>query len=322
MKVLKFTGEESQLEEAAEFILEGKLVVFPTETVYGLGADALNERAVRRVFAVKGRGQKPLTIHLAKKDDAYELVEEFPEEAERLVEAFWPGPLTIILRKSEVVPKVTTAGLEAVGLRVPQHEATLKLIELSVPIVGPSANSSGRPSPTCVDHVFEDLGGKVDLVLDAGRSELGLESTVLDLTSEPPLIRRPGWLTKEELEPLLGELEYSTSVLEPKREISLRAELWLVKGEAKRIPKKVRELIEEAKGRKVGVLSHLAESYEGVKVVRLGKTPAEVAHNLYAALRSLEKEVDVILAEALSEKGIGFVVMHRLKEAATRVVSC
>ena len=197
------------IQACASVLRDGGLVAFPTETVYGLGADALNPAAVRKIFEAKGRpADNPLIVHAKDERQAFELAASVPPSARRLAAMFWPGPLTLILPKSDHVPLETTAALDTVAVRVPAHEAALALVEaFGGPIAAPSANVSGRPSPTTAEHVLQDLDGRIDAVLDGGPAGVGLESTVLDLTVSPPCILRPGGVTKEDLERVLGEVQ-------------------------------------------------------------------------------------------------------------------
>ncbi|OGO07261.1 MAG: threonylcarbamoyl-AMP synthase, partial [Chloroflexi bacterium RBG_13_60_13] len=196
------------ISRAAESLRKGGLVAFPTETVYGLGADALNAEAVRKIFAAKGRPlDNPIIVHVAGPDDLGVLTDDVPPEATMLIRQFWPGPLTLIFKKSGQVPGAVTGGQDTVAVRMPRNAIALALVRASGrPIAAPSANLSGRPSPTTAGHVLDDLGGKIDIILDGGPVEVGIESTVLDLSQHPPVILRPGAVTREELKPFIGEV--------------------------------------------------------------------------------------------------------------------
>ncbi|MBR5348888.1 MAG: threonylcarbamoyl-AMP synthase [Lachnospiraceae bacterium] len=198
--------DDEELKRAGAVIRAGGLVAFPTETVYGLGGNALDADASRRIYAAKGRpSDNPLIVHISDFSQVYMLADEVPETAKRLADAFWPGPLTMILKKAELVPETTTGGLSTVALRMPNHPAALGLIEQAgVPIAAPSANRSGRPSPTTAAHVFEDMAGKIPMILDGGEVEIGVESTIVDLTGETPMVLRPGYISREMLEKVLG----------------------------------------------------------------------------------------------------------------------
>ncbi len=314
---------------AARLILEGKLVAFPTETVYGLGADALNENAVRRIFEAKGRpADNPLIVHIADFKDLEKLAREIPEEARLLAEKFWPGPLTLVLPKREEVPAVTTGGLDTVAVRMPAHPIALALIRASTPIAAPSANISGKPSPTLAEHVVDDFYGKIEAIIDGGETKIGVESTVIDLSSERPTLLRPGGLPLEEIERVIGEVEIHPAVRGKLVDVakspgmkykhySPNAQVIVVEGKRDNVRRKINELIAEYRGRglRVGVMA--TEEYEADEFFHLGRTEGEVARNLFKALRELDKRgVDVIIAEGVEERGLGFAVMNRLRKAA------
>ncbi|MEM2811720.1 MAG: L-threonylcarbamoyladenylate synthase, partial [Candidatus Bathyarchaeia archaeon] len=209
--VLKVDGENPEPEKirlAANIIREGGLVAFPTETVYGLGADALNPKAVKEIYVAKMRPvDNPIIVHIASREEVYRLAVNVPRSVEKLIETFWPGPLTLVLKASDIVPKVTTGGLDTVAIRMPKHKVALALIRgAERPIAAPSANIAGKPSPTLAEHVIQDLYGRIDAILDAGPTNIGVESTVLDVTCNPPQILRPGGVTLEELKAILGEV--------------------------------------------------------------------------------------------------------------------
>ncbi|ASJ17446.1 threonylcarbamoyl-AMP synthase [Thermococcus chitonophagus] len=322
--------DERKLKVAARLIREGKLVAFPTETVYGLGADALNERAVKRIFEAKGRpADNPLIVHIADFSQVHELAREVPEEAEMLAKKFWPGPLTIVLPRREVVPKVTTGGLDTVAIRMPAHEIALKLIELSErPIAAPSANISGKPSPTSAEHVVDDFYGKIECIIDGGETRIGVESTVIDLTEWPPVLLRPGGLPLEEIEKVIGEVRIHPAVYGKKvdlakapgmkyRHYAPNAEVIVIEGPREKVEEKIRELIAEfkRKGKRVGVIG--SGRYNADEFFFLGNTVEDVARNLFKALRHMDRAgVDVVLAEGVEEKGLGLAVMNRLRKAA------
>ncbi|MEM2913162.1 MAG: L-threonylcarbamoyladenylate synthase [Candidatus Bathyarchaeia archaeon] len=330
-------GEKIDL--AAEAIRRGGLVAFPTETVYGLGADALNPKAVREIYAVKMRPpDNPIIVHIAVKDDVYRLAESVPRYAEKLMDLFWPGPLTLVLKASGIVPKVTTGGLDTVAIRMPKHKVALALIKASeTPIAAPSANLAGRPSPTVAEHVIQDLYGRIDVIIDAGPTSIGVESTVLDLTSDPPQILRPGGATYEDLRKALGEVDIHPSAL-AKSELPIerarspgmkhkhyapKAEMILVEGDFSLIVGKIMELAEHyAKaGRKVGVLAtdESAPNYKVGVIKSLGnrRDLSLAAKNLFKTLREFDEEgVDLIIAEGLPQEGLGLAIMNRLRRAA------
>ncbi|NLP15095.1 MAG: threonylcarbamoyl-AMP synthase [Clostridium sp.] len=330
--------DKEKLRYAAEVLRGGGLVAFPTETVYGLGADALNENAVKKIFGAKGRpSDNPLIVHITEKEWAGGLATSIPPAAEILMDRFWPGPLTLVLEKSDKVPDVITAGLSTVGLRTPAHPVALALIrEAGIPIAAPSANISGRPSPTTPEHVIDDLYGKVDVIVDGGCSKVGVESTVLDVTAAPPMILRPGGVSYEQLTDVLGDVTIDASILKKHSEnyvprapgmkykhYSPKAEVTVVEGEPEKVVQKINNLIWEYKesNTAVGVLSteQTKMLYGDVPVISLGdrQKPETIAANLFKAFRDFDDiGIEVILAEAIDNQGIGLAVMNRLKKAA------
>ncbi|WP_457754139.1 L-threonylcarbamoyladenylate synthase [Thermococcus sp.] len=323
--------DNKKIKIAAKFIREGKLVAFPTETVYGLGADALNEKAVRRIFEAKGRPtDNPLIVHIARFKQLYELARNVPREAEILAEHFWPGPLTIVLPKKDNVPKITTGGLNTVAIRMPAHEIALNLVKASGrPIAAPSANISGKPSPTLAEHVVDDFYGKIECIIDGGEVKIGVESTVLDLTTKPPTLLRPGGLPLEEIERIIGKIKIHPAVKGKTVDIAKapgmkykhyapNAQVIVIEGDREKVKEKIKTLLKEYKKRgiKVGIMA-TGDFYEADAYVNLGNSEEEVAKNLFRALRELDKSgVDVILAEGIEEKGLGLAVMNRLRKAA------
>ncbi len=324
---------------AAEVIKGGGLVAFPTETVYGLGADALNAEAVARIFEAKGRpADNPIIIHIGDRESLYRLAKRVPESAKILMERFWPGPLTLILERSRKVPDITVAGLDTVAVRMPSHEVALALIRLAgTPIAAPSANLAGRPSPTTAGHVLDDLDGRIDIVLDAGPTQIGVESTVLDLTVEPPQILRPGGTPYERLKEALGEVELHPMVLAEgempiararspgmkHRHYAPEAEMVLVEGESDKVVAKVKELADKycREGKKVGILTtnENLQHYEGNIVKSFGKREdfTEIARNLFKLLREFDEEgVNIIVAEGVMPKQLGLAVLNRLRKAS------
>lgn len=340
--VLKVDSEEPDVEKihvAADFIKRGGLVAFPTETVYGLGANALNAEAVLALFEAKKRPlDNPPIVHVCDVKDVCRLAETVPSQAEALMERFWPGPLTLIFKRSDVVPDVTVAGLDTIAVRMPRHNVALALIrESDCPIAAPSANLAGRPSPTSAEHVLDDLGGRIDAVLDAGPTVVGVESTVLDLTVDPPQVLRPGGTTFEVLREVLGRVELNPAVtaekalrMEKVRSPGLRhkhyapdAEVVVVEGEVDAVVAKVDELVKlyREDGRRVGVLAtdETVSRYSADVVKSLGSRGdlAVVARNLFRLLREFDLEgVDVIVAEGVPAEGLGLAVMNRLRKAS------
>ncbi len=340
-KILKLDENNIDAEKikyAASILRKGGLVVFPTETVYGLGADALNQNAVLNIFEAKGRpSDNPLIVHIADKDEVYKLMMDIPDDAIKLMDKFWPGPLTLVGKKTSSVPHSVTAGLDTVAVRMPKNKIALSLIkEAKLPVAAPSANLSGRPSPTTAKHVIDDLNGRVDVIIEAGNSDIGVESTVLDITLWPPVILRPGGVSKEQLEEFLGKVDIDPSLMEknldmliPKspgmkyKHYSPKAELVVVEGELSNVVEKINALVEEykRKGLSVGVLSteQTKSLYNGAVVISLGDRlePKTIASNLFKALRDFDDiGVQLILAEAVDDKGIGFAIMNRMKKAA------
>ena len=340
--ILKINGERPELEKislAAEVIRQGGLVAFPTETVYGLGADALNPKAVRKIYTAKNRPlDNPIIVHVANKDDVYRLAEKTPKFAEKLMEHFWPGPLTLVLKASKRVPRVTTGGLDTIAIRMPSHKVALALIkEAETPIAAPSANLAGRPSPTMAEHVIQDLYGRIDIILDAGPTKIGVESTVLDLTQDPPQILRPGGTTYEELKRILGKISIHPAAL-ARREVQIeharspgmkhkhyapKAKVILVEGELNAIINEIKKLAKQyiRDGKKVGILAtDESLSMYDVGIVRsLGSryNLASAAKNLFKLFREFDEEgVDIIIAEGIPQKGLGLAVMNRLRRAA------
>jgi len=222
---IKEDHEEKWIEEAGQILKNGGLVAFPTETVYGLGANALDEEAAAKIYSAKGRpSDNPLIVHIADFSDLEKIVEDVPEETKKLADAFWPGPLTIIMRKNEKVPYGTTGGLETVAVRMPNHEIALKMIRAGGGfIAAPSANTSGRPSPTMASHVAEDMNGKIDMILDGGSVGIGLESTIIDLSEEVPTILRPGFITQQMLEDVIGRVEMDAALIDPDSKVRPKA---------------------------------------------------------------------------------------------------
>jgi len=329
---------DDAVREAAKLLQNGEVVAFPTETVYGLGANALDEQAVRKIFSVKGRpADNPLIVHVASPEAAEPLCHVTPE-ARLLMERFWPGPLTLLLEKKPVIPAVTNAGLKSVAMRMPDHSVAQKLLRAcGVPVAAPSANRSGRPSPTAAQHVLEDLDGEIPMILDGGECKVGLESTVLDLTGPHPTIVRPGYVTREMLSAVLPGVQVADSAMRPlrrdetavspgmrHRHYAPRGELTLVSGEADRVEAAGKRLYREAEARGERACLLIAderrERYEGFDTYVLGSLsePETIAHALFAALRRMDElGVEVILCEAMDTTGIGLAIMNRLYRAAS-----
>ena len=325
--------DESLIKEAGEIIKKGGLVAFPTETVYGLGGDALNPESSKKIYAAKGRpSDNPLIVHIYRLEDLDRIVKNVSEDAKKVMDAFWPGPLTLIFEKTDVVPKETTGGLDTVAVRFPIHPTAMAFIEAAGGFVAaPSANLSGRPSPTLAKYVCEDLNGRVDMIIDGGNIPIGLESTIVDMTSEVPMILRPGFVSKEMLEEVLGEVKVDPTILDansterPKapgmryRHYAPKADMAIVRGEYEKVSARINEMAKEHKECTVICVDEHVKDYPGLNIKNVGsaKDSNEIASNLYKILRECDDEgVEFILSESFSDKGIGAAVMNRLIKAA------
>lgn len=330
-------AEDAALRRAGEVIRAGGLVAFPTETVYGLGGDALNRESSRKIYAAKGRpSDNPLIVHICKFEDIRQIVKEVPEEARRIAEAFWPGPLTMILPKSELVPKETTGGLDTVAVRFPSDKIAQKLIEYSGGyIAAPSANLSGRPSPTVAKYVAEDMDGRIEMIIDGGAVGIGLESTIIDLTVSPPQILRPGYVTEEMLRKVLGRVDTDVTILSadsgqaPKapgmkyRHYAPKGELTIVEGEPDAVVAYINGQVQKARenGEKTGVIGtdECAGRYcaDVVKSVGSREDEESIARHLFTALREFDDEnVERMYSESFDSAGLGQAIMNRLLKAA------
>ena len=317
------------IREAARLLRSGGLAAFPTETVYGLGAAYSQPQAVLDIYKVKGRPEdNPLILHIADSEDFFAMTEKIPPYAEILVKMFWPGPLTLVAKKSARVPEIGTAGLPTVAMRMPAHDAALALIKEAGPVFAPSANISGRPSPTAAEHVINDLGCKIDLILDGGPCLFGLESTVLDVTGAAPRVLRPGGITAEKICEAVGncEADFKTGRDEKPMSPGMKykhyapeAELYVIAGEPVTA---AAEIIRRAAGFKnAGALatSQTINMYpDGMNVINLGdrNRPEEISARLYSALREMDARARVIYAEGILSEGIGEAIMNRLSKAA------
>lgn len=337
LKINDVKADEDKITEAAEVIRGGGTVVFPTETVYGLGANALDENAVRKIFEAKGRpGDNPIIVHISNIDELEPLVEQIPDNALTVAKEFWPGPITIILKKSSIVPYITTGGLDTVAIRMPNNEIALELIRKSgVPIAAPSANISGKPSPTTSEHVIHDLNDRVDMIISGEDSHVGLESTVLDLSRGIPNILRPGKVTLEQLRELLGDVRMDKALEKKDDSIvaiapgmkythySPNADVIIIDGELEKVIQKISSLAGEyeLKNKKVGIMAteQTKNLYKNGQVISLGSREnlSEIASNLFSTLRQFDKiGVDIILSESFESIGIGLAIMNRLTKAA------
>lgn len=327
---------DEQLKEAAQILQKDGTVAFPTETVYGLGANALSEAAVEKIFAAKGRpSDNPLIAHIASEEQVDQLVQNISDEARKLMHVFWPGPLTMIFENKGMVARNVTAGLTTLALRMPSHEIARKIIELSgLPIAAPSANLSGKPSPTEGKHVVEDLSGRVDGIVIAAQSEFGLESTILDMTSTPPMLLRPGSVTIEDIESVIGPIQLDPALekklsdhLQPKApgmkytHYSPDADVQIVMGQQKKVIDKINELIQLNPDKKIGVMccDESKAHYTGASIISLGVKSdlTQIASNLFKTLRAFDElGVDIVFAEGYDTLGMGKAIMNRLNKAA------
>lgn len=340
------TDEKKWLKEAGQILAEGGLVGIPTETVYGLAANALDEKAAAKIYSAKGRpSDNPLIVHIAGMDMIHALVSDLPETALKLADAFWPGPLTMILPKSDQVPYGTTGGLDTVAIRMPSHPVAWKLISDSkIPLAAPSANTSGRPSPTKAEHVYEDLNGKIEMILDDGPVGIGIESTIIDLTGDVPMILRPGYITREMLADVLGEVMVDPAILDvnkdkhfkPKapgmkyKHYAPKGDLHLVVGDTEKVIEKICQLTNEktSKSSKVGIIAteetqglyeRKIKDHTQVVIMSIGTRKEEdtIAHNLFDLLRRMDREnVEYIYSESFGDVTRGQAIMNRLLKAA------
>lgn len=341
-KVVKIEDKENvredELLEAAKILRDGGLVAFPTETVYGLGANALNEEAAKKIYAAKGRpSDNPLIAHISSMDELPVLAREIPEAAKKLARAYWPGPLTMIFPKQERVPAGTTGGLDTVAVRMPSDPVAKALIRLAgVPVAAPSANTSGRPSPTRAEHVIEDMDGKIEMILDGGPVGIGVESTIVDVSGPVPTLLRPGAVTMEMLQETLGRVEIDPAILGPVgkdvrpkapgmkyRHYAPKADMTLVEGEQAAVAAYINRAVKEAKeaGKTAGIIC--TEESRGlypegiIEVIGSREHEETVAHNLFAVLRDFdERQVDCIYSESFSGHSLGQAIMNRLSKAA------
>lgn len=325
------------IEEAGRVIREGGLVAFPTETVYGLGGDALNPASSEKIYKAKGRpSDNPLIVHIADKRDVYKIAARVSEKAEQLMDAFWPGPLTLIFEKSELVPEKTTGGLDTVAVRMPSDPIAAAFIRAAGGFVAaPSANVSGRPSTTTAAHVREDLSGRIEMILDGGQAVIGLESTIVDMSVEPPVILRPGFITREQMEGVIGEIAVDRAIIAPNsglkpkapgmkyRHYAPKADLTIVEGETEKVIAEIQKMAnaEEKAGHRVGIIAtdETKERYETGLVFSLGARcrEEEISHHLFEVLRDFdETDVTCIYSESFADASIGPAIMNRLLKAA------
>ena len=326
------------IQTAAKILQEGGLVAFPTETVYGLGGNGLDSAACEKIYIAKGRpSDNPLILHISEFEELNPIVREISPAAQKLMDAFWPGPLTMVFPKADIVPEKATGGLDTVAVRFPSHPVARAIIRAAgLPIAAPSANSSGKPSPTRASHVEFDLNGKIDMIVDGGAAEWGLESTIVDVSGEVPMILRPGAVTKEMMEKVVGTVEIDPAILtkpaadlKPKApgmkytHYSPKAEVVLVKGETKAVVDEINRLAAEdmAQGLKTGVMAteETKDLYQADIVLSLGSRdrPEEIGANLFKYLRKFDfLGAERVYSEVFSEEGEGMAIMNRLNKAA------
>ncbi len=321
----------ASIEEAARLIKEGEVVAFPTETVYGLGANCFDEKAVKKIFKAKGRpADNPVIVHVASIEQVSDVAENISVDARDLMKRFWPGPLTLVMKKRDEIPKGVTAGLDTVAVRMPNHHVAQAIIEQAgVPIAAPSANLSGKPSPTTAQTVLSDMDGKIPLIIDSGPCEVGIESTVLDVSGPIPKILRPGMVTGEMINDVIGVVDTGTDKSKKVRSPGVKydhyqpkAKLTIIKGPQAAVSRHILYKIhsDEAAGKKSGVIcfEQTKRNYSG-NVIILGSSfnMKEVAQNLYSALRKADElELDTVYSEAIEEEDEGVAIMNRLLRAA------
>ncbi|MGD1046200.1 MAG: L-threonylcarbamoyladenylate synthase [Bacteroidota bacterium] len=333
-KIIQFFGEHldpDDMNDAVAMLRSGGLVAFPTETVYGIGADAFNPAAVKKIFEAKGRpSDNPLIVHVASLEIAWHFTTEISDKGLQLAKHFWPGPLTLVVRRKAIVPDIVTAGLDTVAIRIPNHPVTLELLKrFEGGIVGPSANISGRPSPTAAEHVYHDLNGKIDIILDAGPTTIGMESTVIDVTLDPPVILRIGGLSREDIEKEIGETRRTSDQEILRRSPGTRHRHYAPKAHIVLIPKNDRDAFVQQlskmkdDGKKVGTITY-SEDLNAIDTTRfhiiLSSSVERYGRNIFRALRELDNlHVDCMIVESVEEKGIGAAIMDRLSKAAQNI---
>lgn len=339
-KILKINPKNpnlGQIRQAARIIRSGRLVAFPTETVYGLGANALDAKAVKKIFVAKGRpSDNPLIIHISDIADLGILSDHIPDTAFELIDRFWPGPLTLVLKKSKIVPKIVTGGLDTAAIRMPSGKISQALIaESGTPIAAPSANVAGSPSPTIAQHVIDDLSGKISMIIDGGPAKIGIESTVIDLSRKTPMLLRPGRVTLEQLQKVLGKIAIHPIIYGKKtksahrspgmkyRHYSPRAKIILVEGPRIMVNKKISQLLLHYKkqGLQVGILGMEKKHTESDMTRLIGNDPDRIAFSLFRSFREFDaKKIDIILAQGITQKGLGLGIMNRLEKAAYKKI--
>lgn len=338
VKVDTENPEKSVLTEAAEILKNGGLVAFPTETVYGLGANGLDEKACKRIYEAKGRpSDNPLILTIGDLDGLYKIVGKVTENAKKIIDAFWPGPITLVLPKADCVPETVTGGLDTVAVRYPSNKIARELIKIAgIPVAAPSANSSGKPSPTRASHVEFDLNSKIEMIIDGGAADWGLESTILDVSEDKPVLLRPGAVTQDMIEDVVGEIDVDPAVyskpdgnIVPKapgmkyKHYSPSAKVILVSGSMENVISTINEKIstDEKNGLRVGVMAttQTKDRYIGGEVLVVGDRtkPETIGANLFKILRKFDFiGVDIVYSEVFDEDGEGAAIMNRLNKAA------
>ena len=331
MHTLCLPVNDESLLQASALLRQGEVVAFPTETVYGLGANALDAEAVRKIFAAKERpADNPLIVHVASPDQLRDLC-QVTETARKLMDAFWPGPLTLLLPKKENVPDITTASLSSVGVRCPRHPDALKMLSCcNLPIAAPSANRSGRPSPTSAAHVYEDMQGRIPLILDGGDCQVGVESTVVDVTGDIPCVLRPGAVTPEMIAGIVGDCDVAESIMRPLKEgehapspgmkhrhYAPKAKMTVFVGEDEKVIAEIIRRYDEVENACILAHTDVMAAFGKRRVYSLGATPEESAHLLFQRLWEMDEAgSDLILAQGWEEKGVALAVMNRMARAA------
>ncbi|MGB4661593.1 MAG: L-threonylcarbamoyladenylate synthase [Mobilitalea sp.] len=341
-KIVTINSEDirpEDFDEASKILQAGGLVAFPTETVYGLGANALDEQASKKIYEAKGRpSDNPLIVHISEVKDIEVLAKEIPDVAYKLAEVFWPGPLTMIFKKKDCVPYGTTGGLGTVAIRLPANQIARELIARSqVYIAAPSANISGKPSPTEAEHVINDLGGKIEMIIDGGKATLGLESTIVDLSDGQPMILRPGCITRKMLQNVIGDIDYDPAIMgkKPNKDLVPKAPgmkyrhyapegaLTIYEGNTQLVIQAINQKSKEKydEGRRVGIIAtdETKEFYRYGTVMSIGsrKNEATIAAGLYRVLRDLDElRAEYIFTESFADNSLGQAIMNRLLKAA------
>lgn len=337
METKLLPADEGGIAEAGRVIARGGLVAFPTETVYGLGADAYNAAAAKRIFAAKGRpSDNPLIVHIAEVSGIHSVASELSDTARKLIAAFMPGPFTIIVKKKGSVPDAVTAGMDTVAVRCPENETARRLIcAAGVPIAAPSANLSGKPSPTTARHVIEDMTGRIDAIIDGGACAVGVESTIVDASRPVPVLLRPGGITFDMVQAVVPEVELDPNILRSLsagekplcpgmkyKHYAPNAEVTVIEGGMKAVKREIEKRLIDNKNRRCGVLTMSDNAYDSAVIIHGGETNRDYAKSLFAALREFDRlGVDVVFAEFENRDGYGLAIRNRLyKAAAQRVI--